>query len=83
MDNNHSNRNFHLQSIKKLCDYDSKRIRKALQGTQRNYKGGIAPFVRRIGFTDEMAKMSLKEFYAYIHEQELQEEQEKGGDDNE
>lgn len=77
MDNNHSNRNFHLQGIKKLCDYDSKRIRKAINGTPRNYNGGVAPFLRNLGFTDKMANMSLAELYAYMREIE------KGGADNE
>lgn len=81
MDNN---RKFHLDKVNNdMTDNDRAQIKKALQGTHRNYKGGVAPFVRRLGFTDEMAKMSLKEFYAYIHEQERQEEQEKGGADNE
>lgn len=81
MDNN---RKFHLDKVNNnMTDNDRARIKKALQGTPRNYKGGIAPFVRRLGFTDKMANMSLKEFYEYIHEQERQEREGKGGAGNE
>ncbi len=74
---NRSNRNFHLQGTKKMCDYDKTRLNKALQGTPRNYKNGVAPFLRNLGFTDKMANMSLAELYAYMREIE------KGGADNE
>ena len=75
MDNN---RKFHLDKVNNdMTDNDRTQIKKALQGTQHNYKNGVAPFLRNLGFTDKMANMSLAELYAYMREIE------KGGADNE